>query len=115
MRDGSFHVAVTAAFAEFAAAEPERFRVVDASGSEAEVTDRILTVLADLIGTSVAMIEKHYGHVNTIRHADRVLMGMEGWNPVDASPNEVVIEGNAKDREAAKANQAPKAPSRPKR
>ena len=71
--------------------------------------------LAQQMGTSVQMIEKHYGHVNTIRHADRVLMGMEGWNPVDASPNEVVIEGNAKDRESAKANQAPKAPSRPKR
>ena len=67
--------------------------------------------LAQQMGTSVQMIEKHYGHVNTIRHADRVLMGMEGWNPVDASPDEVVVEGNAKGRESAKANQAPKAPS----
>ena len=25
------------------------------------------------------MIETHYGHVNTIKHADRVLQGMEGW------------------------------------
>lgn len=71
--------------------------------------------LAQQMGTSVQMIEKHYGHVNTIRHADRVLMGMEGWNPVDASPDEVVVEGNAKGRESAKANQVPKAPSRPKR
>lgn len=71
--------------------------------------------LAQQMGTSVQMIEKHYGHVNTIRHADRVLMGMEGWNPVDASPDEAVVEGNAKGRESAKANQAPKPTSRPKR
>ena len=25
------------------------------------------------------MIETHYGHVNTIKHADRVLQGMAGW------------------------------------
>jgi hypothetical protein len=25
------------------------------------------------------MIETHYGHVNTIKHADRVLQGMTGW------------------------------------
>jgi len=25
------------------------------------------------------MIEQHYGHVNTIKHADRVLQGMAGW------------------------------------
>ncbi|WP_263409593.1 hypothetical protein [Terriglobus tenax] len=25
------------------------------------------------------MIEQHYGHVNTIKHADRVLQGMTGW------------------------------------
>jgi integrase len=30
-------------------------------------------------GTSVHMIESHYGHVNTIKHADRVLQGMTGW------------------------------------
>jgi integrase len=35
--------------------------------------------LADQMGTSVQMIEQHYGHVNTIKHADRVLQGMAGW------------------------------------
>lgn len=25
------------------------------------------------------MIESHYGHVNTIKHTDRVLQGMAGW------------------------------------
>jgi integrase len=70
--------------------------------------------LAQQMGTSVQMIEKHYGHVNTIKHADRVLMGMEGWNPVVASPDTVVTETNAKDSQAVRAKQ-PKPPSRPKR
>jgi integrase len=35
--------------------------------------------LAEQMGTSVKMIEDHYGHVNTIKHADRVLQGMSGW------------------------------------
>lgn len=38
--------------------------------------------LAEQMGTSVKMIEDHYGHVNTIKHADRVLQGMGGWEPV---------------------------------
>lgn len=29
--------------------------------------------LAEQIGTSVKMIESHFGHVNTIKHADRYL------------------------------------------
>jgi hypothetical protein len=36
--------------------------------------------LAEQMGTSVHMIESHYGHVNTIKHADRVLQGMTGWD-----------------------------------
>lgn len=48
-RDSSFHRDVTRAFAGFAAAEPDRFRVVDASGSEADVTDRILAALSELL------------------------------------------------------------------
>jgi D-arabinose 1-dehydrogenase-like Zn-dependent alcohol dehydrogenase len=35
--------------------------------------------LAEQMGTSVHMIEEHYGHVKTIKHADRVLQGMVGW------------------------------------
>ena len=36
-------------------------------------------ILAQQMGTSVKMIENHYGHVNSVKHADRVLMGMTGW------------------------------------
>lgn len=35
--------------------------------------------LAEQMGTPVNMIESHYGHLNTIKHADRVLQGMASW------------------------------------
>ncbi len=53
--------------------------------------------LAEQMGTSVKMIEDHYGHVNTVRHADRVLQGMAGWEP----PTSDVGETNAKASKAA--------------
>ena len=48
--------------------------------------------LAEQMGTSVKMIEDHYGHVNTIKHADRVLQGMGSWDPVEY-PDEYDDEG----------------------
>ena len=50
--------------------------------------------LAEQMGTSVKMIEDHYGHVNTIKHADRVLQGMAGWEPVESTSDPK--EGDAK-------------------
>lgn len=44
--------------------------------------------LAEQMGTSVKMIEDHYGHVNTIKHADRVLQGIGGWDPVVTTDDE---------------------------
>jgi len=70
--------------------------------------------LAQQMGTSVQMIEKHYGHVNTIKHADRVLMGMEGWDPVVANPAEALAETDAKAAQAIKTKQ-PTKPSHSKR
>jgi integrase len=43
--------------------------------------------LAEQMGTSVHMIEEHYGHVNTIKHADRVLQGMAGWEVPHPEPD----------------------------
>jgi integrase len=40
--------------------------------------------LAQQMGTSVKMIEDHYGHVNAVKHADRVLHGMGSWEPLTA-------------------------------
>jgi dTMP kinase len=47
-RDQSFHRAVTAAFRCFAEQEPGRVRLVDASGGEDAVTERLLAAIADL-------------------------------------------------------------------
>ena len=55
--------------------------------------------LAEQMGTSVQMIEDHYGHVNTIKHADRVLGGMSGWNPEAVATD--IDETNAKAAQAA--------------
>lgn len=48
-RDEDFHQKVELAFRTIAAEEPERVRLVDASGSEAEVTQRLLAAIADLL------------------------------------------------------------------
>jgi dTMP kinase len=48
-RDAAFHANVRRAFLEIAATEPARARVVDASGSAAEVTARLLAALNDLL------------------------------------------------------------------
>ena len=48
-RPNAYHAAVDAAFRRIAEAEPERVRLVDASGSLEEVTQRLLAELADLL------------------------------------------------------------------
>ena len=45
-------------------------------------------LLAEQMGTSVKMIEDHYGHVNTIKHADRLLQGMGSWEPVEVGADQ---------------------------
>lgn len=69
-------------------------------------------ILAQQMGTSVKMIENHYGHVNTIKHADRVLMGIGGWDAMHAEMNAVddAEEATAKARQAIKTKQATKPP-----
>lgn len=47
-RDASYHARVNAAFRAFAAAEPERFALVEGDGSIEEVHARILSVIAVL-------------------------------------------------------------------
>lgn len=45
-------------------------------------------LLAEQMGTSVQMIQEHYGHVDTIKHADLVLQGMSDWEPEEAEEAE---------------------------
>lgn len=40
--------------------------------------------LAHQMGTSVQMIEDHYGHVNAVKNAAQILRGLPGW---EAAPN----------------------------
>ena len=48
-RDAAYHARVAAAFEQLAAAEPERFREIDASGSPEQVTSRLLAAIEDLL------------------------------------------------------------------
>ena len=48
-RDAAYHAQVASAFDAMAAAEPARFRRIDASGSADTVTARILAALGDLL------------------------------------------------------------------
>jgi len=48
-RPEAFHQKVDLAFREIAAAEPERVRIIDASGTREEVTARLLMALQDLL------------------------------------------------------------------
>lgn len=48
-READFHARVAEAFREIARDDPERVRLVDASGSEDQVTDRLLAGIADLL------------------------------------------------------------------
>ena len=48
-RSSAYHAAVAAAFADVTAAEPDRVRRIDATGTEEEVTGRLLAALADLL------------------------------------------------------------------
>jgi len=66
--------------------------------------------LAQQMGTSVKMIEDHYGHVNAVKHADRVLHGMGSWEPIQ--PDE---SGGPETSQSGKAGTARPAPSRPRK
>jgi dTMP kinase len=48
-RSTAYHDSVEAGFRTIAAEEPDRVRLVDASGSPDEVTDRLLAAIADLL------------------------------------------------------------------
>jgi integrase len=49
--------------------------------------------LSKQMGTSVQMIEDHYGHVNPVKNADRILQGLPGWESIAAAPKVVAETG----------------------
>jgi integrase len=70
--------------------------------------------LSKQMGTSVKMIEDHYGHVNPVKNAERILQGLPGWEPATAAPKIMPETGRvsaetAKDRAVrSKANRSRK-------
>jgi dTMP kinase len=48
-RDADFHAKVRQAFHHFAATEPDRVRLIDASGDASDVTARLIDAIADLL------------------------------------------------------------------
>jgi integrase len=64
--------------------------------------------LAQQMGTSVKMIEEHYGHVNAVKHADRVLHGMGSWEVLPSDPSE------PEDSKSGRSGTARSRPSRPR-
>ena len=49
--------------------------------------------LAKQMGTSVKMIEDHYGHITPAKNAERILAGIPGWEPL--------AEGDSGERDAS--------------
>lgn len=64
--------------------------------------------LAQQMGTSVKMIEDHYGHVNAVKHADRVLYGMGSWESTASSDL-----GKPENSQSGKAGTVPPEPPKP--
>jgi hypothetical protein len=61
------------------------------------------------MGTSVKMIEEHYGHVNAVKHADRVLHGMGSWESIPTEES-----GKPESSKSGKAGTVRPAPDRPR-
>ena len=51
--------------------------------------------LAKQMGTSVKMIEKHYGHITPTTDAGRILQGTPGWDPIADAAGETPDSVNA--------------------
>jgi hypothetical protein len=67
--------------------------------------------LSKQMGTSVQMIEDHYGHINPVKNAERILQGLPGWEPITAAP-QVAAELGRVNADTAKTEAAqPKAKS----
>lgn len=52
--------------------------------------------LAHQMGTSVKMIQDHYGHITPVKNAERILQGMPGWVSAAEAPGEILAGVNAR-------------------
>ena len=56
------------------------------SGREVKTEGVDVYFLSKQMGTSVKMIEDHYGHITPVKNADRILQGLPGWEPMATAP-----------------------------
>jgi integrase len=47
------------------------------------------------MGTSVQILEEHYGHINPVKNADRILMGMHVWESASEGASKTTGEDDA--------------------
>lgn len=67
--------------------------------------------LAKQMGTSVQMIEQHYGHINPVKNPERILQGMPGWEPAGVdTPKAAEGEKKGAKKKGNKKTRDPKAP-----
>lgn len=67
--------------------------------------------LAKQMGTSVKMIEDHYGHITPVKNAERILQGLPGWEPIADAP-QVEAKSGSVNGDAAEVAPASKRPRR---
>lgn len=67
--------------------------------------------LAKQMGTSVKMIEDHYGHVTPVKNAERILHGLPAWEPIADAPQVGAASGSV-NGDAAKTPAAAKPKAR---
>jgi integrase len=65
--------------------------------------------LAKQMGTSVQMIEDHYGHIVPVKNAERILQGLPGWEPITAAPQAAAETGRVNADAAKTESPKPKA------
>jgi hypothetical protein len=54
--------------------------------------------LAKQMGTSIRMVEDHYGHITPSKNADLILQGIPGWEPAkqgSAAGSEVGVNADS--------------------
>ncbi len=69
--------------------------------------------LSKQMGTSVQMIEDHYGHINPVKNAERILQGLPGWEPIAAAP-QIAAETGRVHADAAKTGTAKRKAKKPR-
>jgi integrase len=68
--------------------------------------------LSKQMGTSVQMIEDHYGHINPVKNAERILQGLPGWESITTAPQAVAETGRVNADEAKAKPHTPKGKGR---